>query len=184
MDSARHRLTVLRRLAVFASRDELAQPDELTAAHGIGSLLGDNAMTLIYDGAASGPIGTVVETVRQAGGRLHPIEATPVEAWRAEVGAIADGFVGLPGGFESLEAAFDVWTWGGPGRQQPLGLLDQGDYYSSLLRHASDEVVDRFLLESQRGRLIVSKHATDLLRRMAEYRPPETRRDTQYDDDD
>ena len=168
---------------MFASRNELAEPDELIAAHRIGSLLGENAMTLIYDGALSGPIGTVVETVRQAGGRLHPIEAPSVDVWRSEVGAMADGFVGLPGGFDSLEAAFDVWTWGGGGRQQPLGLLDQGDYYSALLRHGSDDAVDRFVVESQRGRLILAKDAADLLRRMSDYRPPETRRDTSYDDD-
>lgn len=174
---------MLRRLAVFASHDELAQPDELIAAHQIGNLLGENAIALIHGPVATGPLGTVAETIRRIGGQLHPIDTTPLERWQAEVGAVADGFLGLPGGFGSLEAAFDVWTWGPVGREQPLGLLDQGDYYSALLRHATDAAVDRFVLESQRGRLILTKDAADLLRRMSEYRPPETRRDAPFDDD-
>ena len=125
----------------------------------------------------------LVDTVRQAGGRLHPIEAPPGEAWQAAVGAVADGFIGLPGGFASLETAFDVWTWGPAGREQPLGLLDHGDFYSGLLRNATDQAVDRFVQESQRGRLILAKDAAELLRRMSEYRPRETRRDTLFDDD-
>lgn len=177
-------MPTLRRLAVFASLDELAQPDELTAAHRIGSLIGENAITLIHGEALSGPLATVVETVRQAGGRLHPVEAAPVDQWQATVGAMADGFVGLPGGFATLEMAFAVWTWGPAGRDQPLGLLDQGNYYSALLRVATDDAVDRFVLESQRGRLILAKDAADLLRRMSDYRPPETRRDAPFDDDD
>ncbi len=168
---------------MFASHDEPAQPDEVISAHQVGSLLGEKAITLIHGPVATGPLGTVAETIRRIGGQLHAIDSSPVERWRAEVGAVADGFLGLPGGFVSLEAAFDVWTWGPAGREQPLGLLDHGDYYSALLRHASDEAVDRFVLESQRGRLILTKDAADLLRRMSEYRPPETRRDAPFDDD-
>jgi hypothetical protein len=36
--------------------------------------------------------------------------------------------------------------------------------------------VDRFVRESQRGLLVMATRAEEVLRRLADYRPPETRR--------
>jgi len=191
----------MRRIAVFGRSGVLAGPDEMATGQRVGRLLGENGLTLVYDGSAVGVIGTVAEASAQAGGRLIGIarsdsseplredlaeqrSAATLEQWRSEVALLADAWLALPGAFESLEDAFAVWDWSDSGRpEQPLGLLDQGDYYSALLRHASDSAVDRFVLESQRGRLITAKQPGELLRRLADYRPPETRRDASFDDD-
>jgi uncharacterized protein (TIGR00730 family) len=186
---------MLRRVAVFAGSGELSGPDELAAAQRVGRLLGENGIALIYDGSAVGTGGVVAEAAAVAGGRLIgvtlPTVAGPlrddlterrvagtITDWQTAIAAMTDAWLGLPGGFRSLDDALAVWTWGEPSlREQPLGLLDDADYYSQLLRDATDAVVDRFIVESQRGRVIVSKSAAELLRRMAHYRPPETRRD-------
>ncbi len=184
---------MLRRIAVFAGQAELVSPDEVAAALQVGRLLGDNAVTLVFDSAATGMIVTVADTAAKNGARLLGIRlesqtagrsdlsedraAASIEAWREEVGRLSDAFVGIPGGFQSLGEAFAVWNWGGGSADRPLGLLDQGSYYSALLKEASDDVVDRFVIESQRGQLIVGTSAADLLRRLADYRPPEGRRE-------
>jgi predicted Rossmann-fold nucleotide-binding protein len=174
---------MLRRVAVFAGRDDVVAPEELTSAHRIGTLLCENAVTVLFGGPPTGPLAALVETVTKAGGRPEAID-TALGGWRTELSARADGFVGLPGGFAALESAFDVWAWDPSRLDQPLGLLDEGDYFSKLLRFATDAAVDRFVQESQRGRLIVTKDASELLRRMKSYRPPETRRDLPALDDD
>ncbi|MBL8988710.1 MAG: LOG family protein [Gemmatimonadetes bacterium] len=191
---------MLRRLAVFGSRTELAGPDELAAAHRLGRLIGEQSVTVVSDGAPAGTLAVLVEAASKAGGRLigvsvsdatEPARADLTEhrrvadaaAWRSEIGSLAEAWLALPGAFENLEDAFALWAWTArPPKEQPLGLLDSADYYSSLLKTASDPAVDRFVLESQRGRLVVAKDPAELLRRLSEYRPPETRRDT-FDDD-
>lgn len=191
---------MVKRIAVIGSRSELAGPDELAAAQRVGRLLGERGLTLVYDGSALGSLGALAESAVKAGGRLAAVvidsDAAPLrddlverrrvddrDGWRADVGGLADAWLGLPGAFERLEDAFDVWGWAArPPREQPLGLLDQADYYTALLRTASDPAVDRFVLESQRGRLVVGKDAAEMLHRLTEYRPPETRRDG-FDDD-
>lgn len=182
----------MHRIAVFAGRSEIDTPDAFASAHRIGQLLGESRRTVIYDGCLVGPINTLVAAAKGAGSRIVSVMVgdapalddqierrtigTPAE-FGAAVRLLADAFLALPNGFPSLEEALAVWDWSLPRRQeQPLGLLDLGNYYSDLLKQASDGAVDRFVRESQRGQLIVSSDSVDLLRRLAEYRPPETRR--------
>ena len=189
-----------RRLSVITSQAELASPDELNAGQRVGRLLGQGGITLVYDGRAVGAAGTVADAVAGAGGRLvgvivasvFPVRddlverrnAGSIEEQRATIAMLADGYLALPGGFDSIEAALTAFDWrAGGGIEQPLGLLDEGEYYSRLVGLAPDPVLDRFIAETQRGRLVVGKDPADLLRRLAEYRPPETRRDNPFDDD-
>lgn len=191
---------MIRRLAVVTSHAEVAGPDELSAGHRVGRLLGENGITLVFDGSAVGAAGAVAEAVAGAGGRLVGVvvasdlpvrpdlterrdAGSPLEQ-RSIIATLADGYLALPGGFDSIEAALGVFDRsGGRGTEQPLGLLDEGEYYSRLVGLAPDPVLDRFFVETQRGRLVVGKSPAELLRRMTEYRPPETRRDQPFDDE-
>jgi uncharacterized protein (TIGR00730 family) len=186
---------------VVASGAELASPGELAEARRIGHLLAENGIAVITDGTALGPSGTVAAAALEAGGRaigvmlesvpaerLHPdlTERRAVEteaAVAAEIGALADAVLGLGGGFPDLDAAFAVWAWPAGGRELPLGLVDETGYYSELLKSAPDRTVDQFVRESQRGRLVVARRAEEVLRRLADYRAPETRRTDGYDPD-
>ena len=64
----------------------------------------------------------------------------------------------------------------GPGPERPCGLLDTDGYFSHLLTNTDDGLIERFVRESQRGRLIVEPDPAALVQALAEYRPPETRR--------
>ncbi len=191
---------MIRRLAVICGQAEVALPDELSAAHRVGRLLGENGITLVFDGSAVGAAGAVADAVAGAGGRLvgvvfesgRPVrpdlterrDAGSVEEQRSIVATLADGYLALPGGFDSIEAALGTFDLpAGRGTEQPLGLLDEGEYYSRLVGVAPDPVLDHFFTQTQRGRLVVGKSPAELLRRLTEYRPPETRRDQPFDDD-
>jgi predicted Rossmann-fold nucleotide-binding protein len=166
---------VLRRVAVFASQLEVDTPTAFAAAFEVGRLLGDNGIVMVYGGAGLGAMATAADKAIEAGGQAKRFQDE--EEFRAEVAARVDAIIGLPGGFASLDEAFAVWSWSSDsGREQPLGLLDLDDYYSGLFRGASDQAIDRFVRDSQRGQLVVSKNAEDLLRRLGDYRSPETRR--------
>jgi uncharacterized protein (TIGR00730 family) len=186
----------MRRVAVFASRLEIDTPDAFAAAHHLGRLLGENDLTLLYDGSQVGPIATVAQAALVAGGRVigflpdgAPASeqlterhgANSEKEFREAIATQAEAFIGLPGGFPSLDEGLALWDWSPVAKTRPIGLLDLGAYYSDLLKHASDEALDRYVRESQRGQLVVSTQAPELLRRLMSYRPPETRRMGEFD---
>jgi hypothetical protein len=113
-------------------------------------------------------------------------DAEAVAALLAENGLVAvppeeadtaDGFLALPGGVGSLEALFERWGGAaGLAATVPCALLNTGDYFTRLLRSAGDATMERFVRETQRGALIVDRDPSVLLRALADFRPPETRR--------
>jgi predicted Rossmann-fold nucleotide-binding protein len=139
----------LRRVCLFAWSGPGARPEYAEAAELVARLLSEHAITVVYDGAPAG--------------------LTDLHADRA------DGFLALPGGLGSIGELFEAW--GRPGAaEKPCGLLNAANYFTTLLQSENDEVLDRFVRETQRGMLIVDRDAGELLRAMADYRAPETRR--------
>lgn len=84
-----------------------------------------------------------------------------------------DGLIAAPGSLNSLSELFTTYL---AGNDLPCGLLNTANYYTDLLKTTEDNVVDRFVREIQRGRLIVQRDPHDLVQAMVEYLPPETRR--------
>lgn len=186
----------LRRVSVFPDPNPAAGPEQRELAAAVGRLLVEEAITVIYDGTSRGAGGALAEAVLAAGGRVvgvvaesdgDPTSSHPgltelqvvcgSEEQHAALADLADGFLALPGGLQSLEELFSLWTWGQLGSQEkPCGLLNLRDYYTALLHAVNDQLVERFVRETQRGMLIVDRDPAVLLRAMAEFRPPETRR--------
>lgn len=161
----------LRRVSVLGGSDPAASAAHLEAASQLGRLFAENAITLIYDGSSHGPIGALAGALNQANGLA--LSVLP-----QELGKGSDGFVALPGGSQGLEELLEICLAPSADAEKPCGLLNTDDYFTGLLKAVPDEVVERFIHETQRGRLIVSRDAAELLRAMAEFRPPESRRQT------
>ena len=187
---------MIRRLGVLADTGETLPVEFVDVPRAVARLLAQHSVTVVYGGASLGAAGVVAGETVKAGGRvigvtvagrevvelthqgLTELRVVPTEAdRRREIGDLADGFLVLPGWPGTLGDAFELWTWGSDiARQKPLGLLNRGDYFTHQLKSVDDALVDRFAHESQRGMLVVSTDLEDLLRRLAEFRPPETRR--------
>jgi uncharacterized protein (TIGR00730 family) len=192
----------LHRVCVFSGSSLGARPEYADAASAVGRLLAASGITLVYGGASVGLMGVLADATLQAGGRVIGVipralveqeiahtgltELRVVESMherKAEMADLSDGFLALPGGLGTLEELFEIWTWGHLGyHQKPCGLLNTSEYYTSLLKFVDDMVVEKFVRETQRGMLIVDRDAETLLRAMAEFRPPETRRLQSRDD--
>jgi len=162
----------------------------------VGRLLAENALTVVYGGGSVGLMGVLADAALAAGGRVVGVipkvlmekervlagltELRVVESMhdrKRDMADLSDAFLALPGGIGTLEELFEVWTWGTLGiHQKPVGLLNIADYYTSLLKFVDDMVVERFVRESQRGMLVVSRSVEELLRSLADFQPPETRR--------
>jgi uncharacterized protein (TIGR00730 family) len=186
----------LHRVCVFCGSSPGGRPEYTEAAAAVGRLLAVSGIGLVYGGASIGLMGTLADAAIAAGGTVigvipaalqgqeiaHPglTELHVVESMherKAMMADLSDGFLALPGGLGTLEELFEIWTWGHLGyHQKPCGLLNIADYYTSLLKFVDDMVVEKFVRETQRGMLIVDREPGALLRAMADFRPPETRR--------
>jgi len=100
------------------------------AAVGLGRLLGERGIGLVYGGATAGTMGVVADAALQVGGEvfgvipqalvdreiahtglteLHVVK--DMHERKAMMAGLADGFIALPGGAGTLEELFEVWTW-------------------------------------------------------------------------
>lgn len=182
--------------------DPDAGPEQRALAALVGRLLAENALTTVYDGSAEGARGALADAVLAAAGRVIGVMARPDEArvarrdgltdfqvvdtrdaQRAAFAELSDGVLILPNGLASLDELFGIWRWGGAHREMPCALLNLDDHFTALLGTAENTTLQRFVQETQRGMLIVGRDPAELLRAMADYRPPETRRHTFSDDD-
>ncbi len=139
----------LRRVCLFAGSSPDARPEYAEAAELVAGLLAEQAISVVYDGAPAG--------------------LTDLLADRA------DAFLALPGGLGSIGELFEAWSRPAAA-EKPCGLFNAANYFTTLLQTENDAVLDRFVRETQRGMLIVDRDAGELLRAMADYRAPETRR--------
>ncbi len=185
-----------KRVCVFCGSSPGARPEYADSAARVGRLLAENGIALVYGGASIGLMGVLADSALAAGGAVIGVipeslvkeeiahqgltelmVVASMHERKATMADLSDGFLALPGGLGTLEELFEIWTWGHLGHhQKPCGLLNIADYYTSLLKFVDDMVVEKFVRETQRGMLIVDRDPEVLLRSMADFRPPETRR--------
>ena len=76
----------------------------------------------------------------------------------------ADAFLALPGGIGTLEEFFEVWTWRQLGyHDKPVGLLNMGGYYDSLLAFLASSVKAGFMNDWLMGLIRTGSEAEPLL---------------------
>jgi uncharacterized protein (TIGR00730 family) len=145
-------------VCVFLSSSN-GRPSDVAAVTALGRELAARGITLVYGGASRGLMGVLADAVMDSGGRaigvipqalvdlevahrglteLHVVEH--MHARKAMMFALADAFVVAPGGFGTLEEAFEILT----GLQlayhaKPIVFLDVENFWhglSSFLDHA------------------------------------------------
>jgi hypothetical protein len=165
----------------------------LEPVRGLGHLLADEGIGLVYGGARVGLMGVLADAVLARGGEVigvipralvqreiaHPTltELRVVENMherKATMAELAEGFVALPGGTGTMEELFEAWTWGQLGLHvKPCGLLNIAGYYDALLAFIDRAMTAGFLSQRHREMLVVEEDAHALLRRFTSYSPPD-----------
>ena len=186
--------TPLRSLCVFCGSSPGARPDYVQAAEGLGRLLAQRNIELVFGGGSVGMMGAVARSTLAAGGKatgviprallrkeiaqtglshMHVVES--MHERKALMAKLSDGFVALPGGFGTLEEFFEVLTWAQLGfHRKPVALLDVAGFYApmiTLLEHMSTE---GFVRPSQLRLVMTETNAEKLLARIENYEAPET----------
>jgi uncharacterized protein (TIGR00730 family) len=183
------------RVCVFCGSSPGKGPSYQDAAREVGSVFAERGVELVYGGASVGTMGVVADAVLAGGGTVHGVipqslvdreVAHPglttqkvvanLHERKAEMSALADAYLALPGGAGTLEELFEVWTWAQLGlHTKPIALLDVGGFYQPLLRFLENVSAEGFLAGNFREMLIVTASVAEALERFSGYRPPSTK---------
>ena len=120
----------LNSVAVFCGSSNKVDQSYLDLAASVGQRLAHERITLVYGGGHSGLMGAVAQAAMEAGGTVTGVipdglftngipedQVTTLEVVadmherKARMYALADGFIGLPGGLGTFEEVFEAATW-------------------------------------------------------------------------
>lgn len=188
-------MPVIRRICVFCGANPGRDPSYRELAAAVGSGLATRGIGIVYGGGQVGLMGSVADAALAVGGEVigvipqglvdrelaHPgltelrVVATLHER-KATMTELADAFIALPGGLGTLEELAEVTSWAQLQlHAKPIGLLDDGRYWSSLLTWLDHAVAEGFVAPAHRGLLLRSTDLDDLLGRLAAWSPPPDR---------
>lgn len=173
----------MKSIAVYCGSSHGAKPEYTNAARGLGKLLAEQEIALIYGGGDVGLMGEIANAVLEHKGTvvgvitrhladkevahhgvstLHIVDS--MHERKALMAELADGFVAMPGGIGTLEELAEVMVWTQLGlHPKPSGILNIANYYDSLLTLFETMVDQGFLAKEQLHSLAVSDDPATLL---------------------
>jgi uncharacterized protein (TIGR00730 family) len=182
----------IRSICVFCGASSGRDPRYPAAAAVTGETLARRGIRVVYGGGRRGLMGTVADAALAAGGEVvgviprglverelaHPglTELRVVETLherKAEMAALADAFITLPGGLGTLEELAEVLSWAQLElHAKPIGLLDVDGYFGGLETFLDRAVADGFVAERHRRLLLREDDLDALLAAFAGWEPP------------
>src|SRR6202167_2244481 len=172
-----------RRVCVFCGSSPGVRPEYRAEAAGLGRLLGEAGLGLVYGGAQVGLMGTLadaalahgsevigviprvlagVEVAHQGLNRLVLVET--MHERKALMAQEADAFVALAGGFGTLDEFFEILTWAQLGiHAKPCLLVNTAGYYDHLLSFLGIAIDQGFLKAANRAYIHVVGSAAEAL---------------------
>lgn len=183
----------MNRICVFCGTNPGARPEYGAAARGLGAVLAEQGIELVYGGASVGIMGELADAVHEHGGHVtgiipqqlvekeaahtgiaNLIVVASMHQRKSQMADMSDGFIALPGGIGTLEGLFEILTWAQLGiHAKPSGILNVAGYFDGLTQFLDHAVREGFLTEAHRHAIIVESDAVRLLQRMHAYTPPE-----------
>ena len=176
----------MRRVCVFCGSSSGRDAVYRRAATELGGLLARRGVGLVYGGGNIGLMGALADAALSAGGevigvipdslvqrelahrgcaRLEVVGS--MHERKARMADLADGFVGLPGGFGTLDEFCEILTWAQLGfHRKPCGLLNVGGFWDGFLAHLRHAVDEGFIRQEHLDLVAVTDNAADLLDRM------------------
>lgn len=173
----------MRRICVFCGSNLGVKSAYEQAAQKLGKALAQSGIELVYGGGSVGLMGAIADATLAAGGRVmgvipevlmetetvHPditqlYIVKSLHDRKALMTKLADAFIVLPGGYETVEALCEVLSWSQLNlHQKPLGLLNIDGYYDLLLTFFNQLVEQKFIKASDRSLILQAEEPRDLL---------------------
>jgi uncharacterized protein (TIGR00730 family) len=181
-----------RRICVFAGSGLGTRSAYAEAARQLGASLAAHGLGLVYGGGSVGLMGALAEGALAGGGEVigvipRALAAREIALGRlgdnlrvvgsmherkAQMAALSDAFIALPGGLGTYEELFEMLTWAQLGlHPKPIGVLNVADYYAPLLALIQHAAAEGFIPPWDRDLLLVDDGPAALLDRVLAYQP-------------
>lgn len=157
----------------------------------LGRMMARRNIELVYGGGNVGLMGILADSALEHDGRVTGIiprsiadlEIAHLGLTRLEVvenmherknrmGALADGFIALPGGFGTLDELSEALTYNQLRiYDKPVGLLNVNGYFDGLLQFLDHCVVEGFVRPEHRQNIFIAEDPDALLKLMEAFEP-------------
>ncbi|PCE24949.1 Rossman fold protein, TIGR00730 family [Paraburkholderia acidicola] len=181
----------MKSVCVYCGSSSGARPLYVEAARAFGRALVEHDLALIYGGGKVGLMGTIADTVMEAGGRaigiipellvskeighrgLTELHVVPDMHHRKKMMAdLSDAFVAMPGGVGTLEELFEAYTWAQLGyHQKPVAVLNIDGFYDPLIAMLEHTVQEGFMRQTYLDMLQVDSDPTALIGKLQHHQP-------------
>lgn len=180
-------------VCVFCGSNQGSRPAYAGAARSVARALARAGLNLVYGGGSIGLMGVLAESALAAGvhvtgvaprrlierevvhrglTELHVVES--MHERKAKMAALADAFLGLPGGYGTLDELFEALTWTQLGyHRKACGLLNVEGFFDGLAGYLDHALAERFLTREHREMLVVEDDPDRLIERLAEMQLPQ-----------
>jgi uncharacterized protein (TIGR00730 family) len=176
----------MKSICIFCGANFNGDPILKQAVEDLAEVMVSKNINLVFGGGRVGVMGILADAVLQRGGKaigvipqflmdkevghtglteLHIVET--MHQRKQLMNDLCDGIIMLPGGFGTLEEFFEVLTWLQLGlHHHPIGVLNVNGFYDLLLKQMDVMVEQRFLKPVNRGLIITSADAVELVNLM------------------
>jgi cytokinin riboside 5'-monophosphate phosphoribohydrolase len=182
----------MKNICVYCSSSDEVPPVFYDEACRLGQLIGENNYTLVYGGASVGLMGRIADSVHTHGGTVisimpelfkdrgityqhadEIIYARDLRERKALMEQRADAFIGLAGGFGTLEEIAEIITL----KQlqlhnKPIVFINTKGFYDNLFNFFETIYAERFAKPIFRDLYHCAADADTALSAIREYRPP------------
>lgn len=182
----------MKRIAVFCGSSIGFNSVYATDAKNLGIYFSEKKIGLVYGGGKIGLMGVIADTILKNKGEVigvipnllrheevvHPfvselIVTKKMSKRKVKISKLVDGYIGLAGGFGTLDEIFEALTLGQLGiENKPIGLLNTNGYFKHTLLQLDMMVNEGFLKQENRNMLLVSEDINDLMLQMQSYVAP------------
>ncbi len=174
------------RVCVYCGSSNAARPVFRDAARGVGRMLAERGIGVVYGGGSVGLMNEVASGALDAGGEV--IGVIPQKLMDLELGRgdltellivpdmharkkamadLSDAFVALPGGYGTLEELFEAITWTQlEYHHKPVGLLDVDGFFEHLVVFLARAHAEGFVRAQHVGLVQVATDPADLLAKL------------------
>ena len=179
----------MKSICVYCGSSEGRDDNYMSMAKQLGKELATRKIRLVYGGAQIGLMGAVASSCMKYGGEVtgiipnfldrieitnnHVSELIQTENMHQRKTLMvekSDGFIAMPGGFGTLEELAEVITWSQLGLiSKPIGILNVGGYYDSLLQLFQNMFNEGFMREANLELFVVDHTIEGLLGKMDEF---------------
>lgn len=182
---------MIKSICVYSSSSDAIDETYFEAAKEVGKQIGENSHTLIFGGGRIGLMGEVARTVHLYGGRVvgvipeylnrpgityeasdNLIVTATMRERKAKMDEQSDAFLGLPGGFGTLEEILEIITLKQiQQHNKPIVLIDIRNFYKHLIAMFEEIYKEQFAKEIHRQLYYVAKDVQDAFSYLNSYVP-------------